>query len=290
MIYVICGPTGSGKTSASLQIAESLHAPIINGDAFQVYRHMDIGTAKISKSDPFYLRHYLLDIVDPDQTFSVKEYQTMFRQTVAQLQKNNQDIIVCGGTGLYIRASLYDYVFEEEEEDDTSDLEKLSDQELWDELKRIDYDASQSIHFHNRKRVIRALSIARRGGLTKSENIARQVHSMVYPSVRVLLINPPREELYQRINQRVDDMFREGLVEEVQNLLKSYTLSTTARQAIGYKEVIDYLQGKLSLEECQEDIKKRTRNYAKRQITFFKHQFESEKFISGNDLVKAVIK
>ena len=130
MIYVVCGPTGSGKTNTAIKIAEFLNAPIVNADAFQIYKGMDIGTAKISKDDPNYNRHYLLDIVSPESSFSVKEYQEIFRKTIDELSKKYKDIVVCGGTGLYIRASIYDYVFEEHEPDDVSDLEKMSNEEV----------------------------------------------------------------------------------------------------------------------------------------------------------------
>ncbi|MFA7032269.1 MAG: tRNA (adenosine(37)-N6)-dimethylallyltransferase MiaA [Bacilli bacterium] len=289
MIYVICGPTGSGKTQASLQLATFLHAPIINADAFQIYRDMNIGTAKISSQNPAYSNHYLLDIISPDQSFSVKEYQQLFRQTIDSLTKKYPDIIVVGGTGLYIRASLYDYMFEEREPDDTSDLDNLSNQELWDLLKSLDEKSLLSLHPNNRKRVIRAISIARTHLQNKSENIQRQEHKIIYPNVSIYFINPPREKLYDNINKRVDEMFNLGLVKEVNDLLIKYHLSLTASQAIGYKEVIDYLSHKMSLNECQELIKQRTRNYAKRQVTFFKHQFNSQEFISGDELVKVIM-
>lgn len=290
MIYVICGPTGSGKTQASLQLAAFLHAPIINADAFQIYRDMNIGTAKISSQNPEYSNHYLLDIISPDQSFSVKEYQQLFRQTIDSLAKKYSNIIVVGGTGLYIRASLYDYVFEEHEPDDTSDLDHLSNQELWDLLKSLDEKSLSSLHPNNRKRVIRAISIARTNLESKSENIQKQEHKIIYPDVNIYFINPPRDNLYENINKRVDEMFDLGLVKEVEDLLVKYHLSLTASQAIGYKEVIDYLSHKISLEECRDLIKQRTRNYAKRQVTFFKHQFDSEEFISGDELVKAIRK
>lgn len=286
MIYVICGPTGSGKTSTAIKIADKLNAPIINADAFQVYKRMDIGTAKISKDNPAYSRHYLLDIISPEQSFSIKEYQLLFREKLDQLMKDHENIVVCGGTGLYIRASLFDYVFEEHEPDDTSDLEKLTNDELWNMLNRLDEGATKTIHPNNRKRVIRAISIARTNTMLKSENIENQKHEMIYKDVRIMMINPDRQKLYENINQRVDEMFSQGLVDEVKNLVKEFDLSLTARQAIGYKEVIDYLEGGTSIEECAEIIKQRTRNYAKRQVTFFKHQFECEMYESPKQLLE----
>ena len=288
MLIVIVGPTGSGKTSLALSLAKQYSAPIINADAFQIYQEMDIGTAKVERDGDDYKKHYLLDIVKPNQTYSVKEYQEDFRKTYLELKKKYPTIIVCGGTGLYIRAALYDYVFEDEEEVDISDLEEMSNEELYDLLKQVDMKATETIHMNNRKRVIRALQIARTHKTNKSENIDQQEHKFFFKDedIRFYFINPNREELYANINTRVDQMFDNGLVEEVKKLLNKYDLSLTAKAAIGYKEVIDYLENKCSLEECKELIKKRTRNYAKRQVTFFKHQLPCQEFASKEELLK----
>lgn len=290
MIYIIVGPTSSGKTEVAKAFSDYFNAPIVNSDAFQIYQDMDIGTAKISKDDPYYKKHYLLDIKKPSETFSVMEYQKLFRETIASLKEKYQNIIVCGGTGLYIRASIYDYVFEQEEDIDVSDLEQKSNEELYEILKSIDPKATETIHMNNRKRVIRAIAISRKNNQTKSEIIDSQEHKLIYDDVKILMINPNREELYEHINQRVDQMFSQGLVEEVKQLLNKYELSTTAKAAIGYKEVIDLLEGKYDLETCKELIKKRTRNYAKRQVTFFKNQFELEMYKTPKELIERYIK
>ena len=291
MLIVIVGPTGSGKTSIATSLADFYHAPIINADAFQIYKDMDIGTAKIAKSDKFYKCHYLLDIVKPDQTYSVKEYQEDFRRTYFELKKDYQNIIVCGGTGLYIKAALYDYEFEDEEEVDLSDLEEMSNEDLYELLKKFDAKATETIHMNNRKRVIRAIQIARTHDTNKSETIDKQEHKLFFKdeTVKFLFINPNRDELYANINARVDQMIENGLVDEVKSLLDKYTLSLTAKAAIGYKEVIDYLDDKYSLEECKELIKKRTRNYAKRQVTFFKHQLPCLEFDNKDALLKEAL-
>ena len=288
MLIVVVGPTGSGKTETALKLAEFYHAPIINADAFQIYEGMDIGTAKISKDNEYYQKHYLLDIVKPNQTYSVKEYQEDFRKTYLELKKKYQNIIVCGGTGLYIKAALYDYEFEDEEEADISDLEELSNEELYDLLKKLDIKATETIHMNNRKRVLRAIQIARTHDVNKSESIDKQEHKLFFKDedVKFYFINPNREELYAKINARVDQMMVDGLVNEVKDLLNKYELSITAKAAIGYKEVIDYLNNDYSLEECVELIKKRTRNYAKRQVTFFKHQLPCEEFSEKESLLK----
>ena len=288
MIYIIVGPTGSGKTEVAKQLSDYFNAPIINADAFQIYKEMDIGTAKIDKADPYYKKHYLLDIKEPSESFSVMEYQKLFREIVGELSKKYENTIVCGGTGLYIRASIYDYTFQEEDVLEDESLNDMTNEELYSLLQKLDYDASLSIHPNNRKRVIRAITIANNQKETKSENIARQKHELIYDDIKILMLNPNREELYENINKRVDKMFELGLVDEVKKLLNKYQLSNTAKAAIGYKEVIDYLDNQISLEECKELIKKRTRNYAKRQVTFFKNQFELEMFENKNDLLKEV--
>ena len=249
---------------------------------------MDIGTAKVAKDSEDYKKHYLLDIVKPNETYSVKQYQEDFRRVYCELKKNNENIIVCGGTGLYIKAALYDYQFENEEEVDVSDLEELSNLQLYDLLKELDPKATETIHINNRKRVIRAIQIARTHELNKTETINKQEHALFYKkeTVKFYFINPDREQLYLKINERVDEMFEAGLVDEVKGLLNKYQLSTTAEEAIGYKEVIDYLDNKYSLDECKELIKKRTRNYAKRQVTFFKHQLPCQVFSSKSELLK----
>lgn len=290
MLICIVGPTGSGKTSVALKLADFYHAPIINADAFQIYQEMDIGTAKIAKNTEDYKKHYLLDIVKPNQSYSVKQYQDDFRKIYQELKKQYPTIIVCGGTGLYLKAALYDYKFEDEEEADISDLEELSNEELADILNKLDPKAFETIHMNNRKRVIRAIQIARTHDVNKSESIDQQEHKLVInDEVKFLFINPDRKALYENINKRVEMMFNEGLVDEVKGLLNKYELSNTAKAAIGYKEVIDYLEEKCSLEEAKELIKKRSRNYAKRQVTFFKHQLPCKEYISKAELIKEFI-
>ena len=291
MLHVIVGPTGSGKTDIALRLADFYHAPIINADAFQIYQDMDIGTAKIERDSEDYKKHYLLDIVKPSESYSVKQFQEDFRRAYHKLKKTNENIIVCGGTGLYIKAALYDYTFEDEEEADISDLEELSNEELYGLLKKLDPKALETIHMNNRKRVIRAIQIARTHDINKSDAIDKQEHKLVLDDeVRFYFLNPNRETLYEGINKRVDIMFEKGLVDEVKGLLNKYQLSVTAKAAIGYKEVIDYLDNKCSLEECKELIKKRTRNYAKRQVTFFKHQLPCIEFTNREDLLKEAMK
>lgn len=288
MIIVIFGPTGSGKTDVAIKLAKHFNAPIINADAFQIYKDMNIGTNKISKNDPMYQSHYLIDIKTPEETYSVKEYQDDFRRTLEALKEKHEHIIVCGGTGLYIRAALYDYKFLEEEVSE-NDYSSFTNEELYEKLKSLDLEAASKIHPNNRKRVIRAIELILNNGVKKSELIASQDHKLIYDNISFYFLNPDRETLYQNINDRVDQMIKNGLVDEVKNLKEKYNLSTTAYQAIGYKEILEYIDDKYSLEDAIALIKKRTRNYAKRQVTFFKNQFESKVFSSKDELIKEII-
>ena len=276
-LYIIVGPTCSGKTSAACLLSDYLNkAKIINLDAFQIYKDMDIGTAKLKKDDKYYDRHLLLDIKSPEETYSIKEFQDTFRNILKEY-KDEEYLIAVGGSGLYLAAGLYDYHFDEEDELDTSDLDELDNEKLYDILTKLDPKAAEGIHPNNRKRVLRAIVIARSGNKLKSENAMEVKHTPYIDknTYKIFFINPNREELYKRINERVDQMIKDGLIEEVKGLLKKYKLSLTASQAIGYKEIISYLNGEMSKEDAVELIKKRTRNYAKRQVTFFKHQFDT---------------
>ena len=291
MIYIIVGPTASGKSSMALELSRYFNnAPIINADAFQIYKEMNIGTAKVDVNSEEYKLHHLLDIKYPDEEFSVMEYQKLFRLKIDELSKQYKNIIVCGGTGLYIKASIYDYVFTEQVNDDTSDLEKLTNDELYEMLIHLDEEATSTIHKNNRKRVIRAISIARTSSLNKSESISNQKHELIYPKdeIKIFMIDKEREELYQRVNDRVDEMVNNGLLDEVKYLRDKYQLSITASQAIGYKEIIQFLNNELSLDAAIELIKKRTRNYVKRQLTFFRHQFECINIKTIEDILKEV--
>ena len=286
MIYVIMGPTASGKSEAAHQLAIRFNCPIINADAFQIYKDMDIGTNKVDKSDELYSRYLLLDIISPAESYSAKQYQDDFRKVINDILSNYENIIVCGGTGLYIRAATYDYSFLEESSTD-DDYEELSNEELHAFLEKIDKNEAEKIHTNNRKRLIRAINLINKSGESKTALLDKQSHHPIYDDnhIKYLFINPNREQLYESINKRVDAMFNNGLVDEVKSLLDKYDLSQTARQGIGYKEVISYLNGELNLQDCKELIKQRTRNYAKRQVTFFKHQFNYIEYSSYQALL-----
>ncbi len=288
MIYVVMGPTASGKTKAANALIDLLDCPAINFDAFQIYQKMDIGTSKLDKSDPHYNRYHLLDFVSPKVSYSVKDFQEVCRKELDSLLKVNKDIVMVGGTGLYLRATLFDYSFNEENEIDVSYLEKYSNEELHKRLEKLDYEESKKIHQNNRKRLIRAISMIENSGVSKTELLNKQEHKLIYPDVKFLYLCPDRKLLYEKINLRVEEMMNQGLVEEVKSLYESNELSLTARQGIGYKEVIEMLENKIDYDSCVSLIKQRTRNYAKRQVTFFSHQFESMKFETVEQLINYV--
>ena len=280
MIYVIMGPTCSGKTELANYLIDKLNCEAINFDAFQIYKDMNVGTAKISKDDPHYKRYHLLDIKSPNESFSVMEYQKLCRKELSKHLSKDKDVVLVGGTGLYVRAALFDYEFEIEETAVDEDLETLNNQELHALLEKLDIEESKKIHMNNRKRLLRAISLIRHSSKKKSDIIAKQKHQPIYQDVRFIFISPNRETLYKDIDKRVLLMMENGLIDEVKYLLKTYQLSLTASQGIGYKEVIDYLQNKITYDECIALIQKRTRNYAKRQVTFFKNQFVTENYAS----------
>lgn len=278
MIYVVMGPTCSGKTELANYLIDKLNCEAINFDAFQIYKDMNIGTAKLSKDDPHYKKYHLLDIKTPNNTFSVMEFQSLCRESISNLLDKYNDVVLVGGTGLYVRAALFDYSFEKEEAPVDDDLLKLSNEDLHKLLESLDVEESKKIHVNNRKRLLRAISLIRHSNKKKTDILNEQAHKPIYKDVKFIFLCPDREELYKSIDERVLSMMENGLVDEVKYLLENYDLSLTAKQGIGYKEVIDFLENKTKYASCVELIQKRTRNYAKRQVTFFKNQFDSETY------------
>lgn len=272
-VLVIVGPTGIGKTSLSIQLAKAFHGEIISGDSMQVYDQMDIGTAKITKEEMEGIPHYLVGIQAYDKPYNVKIFQEKARESIQKILQKQKLPILCGGTGLYLKAALYDYVFEEETFDEayTKYLETLNNDQLYDLLKSKDPLSCEKIHPNNRKRVIRALQIVYEG-LSKSQREALQEHKPMY-DIYFLGLDMDRGLLYERINQRVETMFKQGLVQEATRLFQdSKTWNYTSFQGIGYKEFRPYFEGTETLDRVKENIKKHSRQYAKRQYTWFKHQ------------------
>ena len=263
MIIAVVGPTGVGKTKMSIELAKEYNAAIINCDAVQIYKYLDIGSAKVCEDEKEGIKHYLLDIKNPNENYTVKDYQIDARKIIG----NNKDknLIFCGGTGLYLCAALMDYRFYEDESSENYD--NLDNEELYKlALKK---DKSCPIDKNNRVRLIRFLN---------KKNIEVVEPKLLYENVLFIGLTTDRENLYKIINKRVDLMFENGLLEEVKNLYKKYPNSRVLKSAIGYKEVIKYINNEITLEECIEEIKKLSRHYAKRQYTWFNNKMNIKWF------------
>ena len=288
MILVLTGPTGSGKTDMAISLAKKLGGAIINADAFQVYRELNIATAKPSEAQRLEVPHFLFDFVPISSSYSVYEYQADLRATIANLQEIHKPIIIAGGTGLYIRAGLYDYSFPEEKVVDLSVYEKMDEDTLYAALQKMDPEEAKTIHPHNRIRVLRAIKVYLSSGKKKSEIKAEQKHQPIYDDVYFFGLNAERAPLYERVNQRVEEMFKAGLVEENRALYEKYGETPRAFQAIGVKELFPYFRGEKNLEECKEEIQKNTRHYVKRQETFFRHQFDIHWITREEEILDAI--
>lgn len=275
MIYAIVGPTCSKKSDFADFLSKKTGFPVINFDAFQIYKELEKGTAKPSKELLESGNYYLYDFKSVLEDYDVKQYQEDARNLLKQF--NNDNVIFVGGTGLYLKAALYDYKFYEEEPMPEDYLIDLTNRELYEKLLAIDVNDAIKIGQNNRKRLLRALYIYEVHGKSKSDINCNGKEKKMYDNIAIIGINPPRELLYENINLRVDKMFEDGLAEEVSNLFSYYGNSLRAFSAIGYKE----FKSNLSNEEIKELIKKNTRNYAKRQITFFKNQFEDIKWFAS---------
>lgn len=266
-VLIITGPTGVGKTKLSIEIAKKFNTEIINGDAYQVYRGMDILTAKIKEEEKQDIPHHLFDILDPTEEYSVATYQTNVRNLITEFTKQNKLPLIVGGSGLYLDSVIYDYNFSSEKRNNETEefYKNYSNQELHDELKKLDITASEKIHMNNRKRVLRAIELA------KSGNIINEFNNKLLYDVKIIYLDDDRDVLYDEINKRVDIMVSEGLIDEVTRLSKM-NLSITATGAIGYKELLPYLRNEVTLEEALDEVKKNSRHLAKRQGTWFRRK------------------
>ena len=273
-----------GKSETALEVAKHFNAEIINGDAFQCYKELEIGVAKPPKEYFSIVPHHLFSFVSITRDYSIADYQKDLRKTIEDISSRGKNIVIVGGSGLYIRSALYDYEFAEQEQIDMSKYNKMDNDELHNELEKIDPKQAEAIHKNNRKRVLRAIEIYLSLGKTKTEVIDEQKHKLVYDA-KFFVRNMNRDELYERINARVDDMSKCGLLNEVKTLVEKYGENLKAFQAIGYKELIPVIKGQYSLEEGLELVKKNSRNYAKRQVTFIKHQFPVVFYENTEDLL-----
>lgn len=276
-VLCIVGPTAVGKTKMSIELAKQLNGEIISGDSMQIYRGMDIGTAKATMDERQGIPHHLIDEKNPDEPYSVAAFQQTVRAKMEEIKSRGKLPIIVGGTGLYIKSVLYDYEFAGESESKEVDEAKyghLSNEELHAKLAAVDEAGAKDIHPNNRKRVIRALEIYETSGVKKSEMIEKQEHKMIYDACLIGLTDD-RTVLYDRINKRVDTMYETGLVEEVKALFdEGIPAESQSIRAIGYKELYDYFKGFISLEESKELIKRNSRRYAKRQYTWFNNQMD----------------
>lgn len=274
-VIVICGPTASGKTKLGIELAKKINGEIISSDSMQIYKDMNIGTAKPTLEEMQGIKHYLLDFVSPDERYSVANFKKDAKIAIKQIIDNGKTPIIVGGTGLYVDSLIYEIEYNQIELDEKyrNELENIAKKDglnkLYEEAKRIDPNAVEKISPNDKKRIIRVLEIFHATGKTKTE---QEIESKKEPEYdyRVFAINWDRQKLYDRINQRVDQMIEQGLIEEVKQILAKYNKFPTAMQGLGYKEVVEYIEGKYSKEEMIEKIKMETRRYAKRQMTWFR--------------------
>lgn len=266
MIIVIIGPTGVGKTKLSLSLAHKYNAEIINADAMQVYKEMNIGTAKVEDTEG--VTHHLLSIRSVNNPYSVYEYQKEGRIVLDKLLNEDKNVIIVGGTGLYIKALLYDYKFNDENESDTYD--NLSNEEILNEIKKIE---DTDIHVNNRKRLIRALN-----RIKNNNKVSDNGNELLYKDVYFIGLTTERSILYKRINDRVDEMISDGLLNEVKGLYDKNINTIPINTAIGYKELYKYFRNEISLEDAIDLIKKNSRRYAKRQYTWINNKMNVKWF------------
>ena len=282
-IIVICGPTASGKTKLGIELARKIDGEIISCDSMQIYQDMNIGTAKPTAEEQKMAIHHLIDFVAPSERYSVADFKEDATKTIKDIINRNKIPIVVGGTGLYINSLIYNIEFKEERTDleYRKQMDMLSKKELFEKASKIDEQAVQRISANDKKRLIRILEIYHSTGRTKTELEAESRKKIEY-DYKIFVLNMEREELYERINKRVDIMIQQGLIDEVKKLIKKYDHLPTAMQGLGYKEVVQYLNNEMTKEEMIEKIKQESRRYAKRQITWFR-KYENAIWLDANN-------
>ncbi|WP_270181915.1 tRNA (adenosine(37)-N6)-dimethylallyltransferase MiaA [Alkalihalobacillus sp. CinArs1] len=282
-LVTVLGPTAVGKTKTSIELAKALNGEVISGDSMQIYRGMDIGTAKVTESEMEGIPHHLIDIKEPTENFSVAEFQELATNLVREINERGKVPIIAGGTGLYVKAVTHQYSFSEVKEDEAyrRKLERIANEEgpvaFHSRLKDIDPKSYDSIHPNNIRRVIRALEVHHVTGKPVSASKDSQPEHSPYHLVNVGL-TMDRDTLYHRINKRVDLMMEEGLLEEARTLYDQGVRNCQSIQAIGYKEIYRYIEGKVSYEDAVDELKQNSRRYAKRQLTWFRHQMDIDWF------------
>ena len=305
MEKVICivGPTASGKTGLAIELAKKINAEIISADSMQIYKGLNVGTAKVTKEEAQGIPHHMIDICNPQDNFSVADFKRMCYDKIEDIIKRGKKVIIAGGTGLYVNSVVYDMNFEDEQIDmnyrkELEDIAKQKGNEyLYNMLVEVDKEAAQKIHINNVKRVIRALEMAHKTNMLKSVHMKMEKERMEKNSPKyefiVFCIEQDREYLYNRINLRVDLMVKNGIVDEAKKVYDmKLPKDSTCMQAIGYKEFFPYFEGKITLQEAIDELKKQTRHYAKRQITWFNNKLNAIKLDGSKkkeELVKEII-
>lgn len=295
-VICIVGATASGKTGLSIELAKRINAEIISADSMQIYKELNIGTAKVTKEGMSGIPHHMIDICNINDKFSVADFKDMCYHKIDEILKRGKNVIIVGGTGLYFNAIVYDLNFNNEDNADNyrkeldAILKEKGKEYLYNELKRIDPKSAEIIHPNNIKRILRALEIANNSDVLKSEHMVSEKKRLTNFSHSkydffVYYIDYPRDELYERINKRIDIMINDGILDEAKMVYDlKLDKSSTCMQAIGYKEFFDYFDGKISLDEATETLKKATRHYAKRQSTWFKNKIECKYLKEYNDI------
>ncbi|SFC01228.1 tRNA dimethylallyltransferase [Bacillus sp. 491mf] len=282
-VVVIIGPTAVGKTKLSIELAKALNGEIISGDSMQIYRSMDIGTAKVTEEEMDGIPHYMIDIKNPEDSFSVAEFQELVRCHIEDITKRGKLPIIVGGTGLYVQSVLYDYQFSDEPGDHVyrKQLEQLAEERgveyIHGKLEEVDPISAKRIHPNNVRRVIRALEIFHATGQKMSDQLEQQENELLY-DVALIGLTMDRDLLYSRINLRVDIMMEQGLLDEVKRLYEEGIRGCQSIQAIGYKELYEYFDEETSLEEAIIALKTNSRRYAKRQLTWFRNKMDVKWF------------
>ena len=276
-VIVIAGPTASGKTALSIELAKKINGEIISCDSMQIYKYMDIGTAKVTKEEADGIKHYLIDIIEPNQRYTVSNFKVDAEKCIEEIISKGKIPIVVGGTGLYVDSLVYGVEYFDMEYDENY-RNQLMEQaqteqglnELYNQAKEIDSKAIEKISPNDKKRIIRILEIYKATGKNKTELEIESRKNGVKYDYHVFIVNMDREILYDRINRRVNIMIDKGLIDEVRGIYSKYDTFPTAMQGLGYKEVVEFIEGKISKEEMIEKIQKESRHYAKRQLTWFR--------------------
>lgn len=301
-LIVLTGPTAVGKTSLSIALAKAVDGEIISADSMQVYKYMNIGTAKITEEEKCGIPHFLIDELEPDEEFNVTIFKNKVMGYIEDIKSRGKVPIIVGGTGFYIQSVIYDINFNEYGDDSNvrkkyeAMAETLGKSELHKKLALVDREYADSVSYNNVKKVVRALTFFEMTGEKLSEHNKRERERSSPFDFAYFVLTMDRKKLYERVDKRVDLMFDMGLVEEVKALMaKGYDKSLVSMQGIGYKEVIDYLSGKTSLEECIDIIKRDTRHFAKRQLTWFKREkvvtyIDKDEFVSEDKCLKEMLR